>query len=113
MAAVGLLLKCIHDYSRHLKQVARQQVAFNPLHHENICHIFLTLQGTLKSIDQQNQKSDTCLKFDTNLLREQLEDSLIFISEDFPLFVMFIWKIGGIISGMSQTQNFTDKSKKH
>ena len=89
------LFKSIVDVSRMLANASRGLVQFEPHKLENICHVFGCVEKILTS-----EQTVHSLSTNTPLLEELhslANQSLLHISEHYPLFAYYVWHIGGIV----------------
>ena len=86
------LVKCIKSYSDTLRRSKEQQEEIEPHKYENIGRVFGVLEQCLKDGLTTNLSYDAMCD-----IRCQLENSLLHISNDFPLFAHYVWALNALI----------------
>jgi hypothetical protein len=93
------LLSTISTHSDHLRELSNttdEMSKFSVVEYENMCHVFRMLEEIIvKSGVISDQK--VC-----DEMKKLLADSLLHISQAFPLFAHYVWRLGAIISTRHQ-----------
>ncbi|XP_019646845.1 PREDICTED: meiosis-specific protein MEI4-like [Branchiostoma belcheri] len=90
------LLQNIKDFSDTLRTVKTSSL--DPVLYENVYYMFWTFEQILYNLnDCRKQSIDETL---ANELNNTLESSLLFISEKYPLFAHYVWKLGGVLNSI-------------
>ncbi|XP_078699921.1 meiosis-specific protein MEI4-like [Branchiostoma floridae x Branchiostoma belcheri] len=90
------LLQHIKDFSDTLRTVKTSSL--DAVLYENVYYMFWTFEQILYNLnDCRKQSIDKTL---ANELNNTLESSLLFISEKYPLFAHYVWKLGGVLNSI-------------
>lgn len=82
------LCQCLYNYSDELRQVHRQELSMDPF---KFCNMYYIIQACEKCLTVQSARiTDESLQ---NNLRSTLEDSLLHLTNTFPLFAHGIWRL--------------------
>ncbi|CAH1229361.1 MEI4 [Branchiostoma lanceolatum] len=88
------LLQHIKDFSDSLRTLKTSSL--DPILYENVYYMLWTFEQILYNLkDGRKLLIDDTL---ANELNNTLEDSLLFISEKYPLFAHYVWKLGGVLN---------------
>ena len=78
-----------------LRKVARHEADLDPVAFEGMYHVFWILEQLVRQ--EKLDPTDALCGTPAKLLMEQLDESLLHISTDFPLFALYVWHIGGLM----------------
>ena len=91
----ALLARRLCDFSNFLRLVKTQTVPMEPHTYENIYHVMWCLERVLgEEINSGSKVIGDCVLVHIDRL---LDDSLLHISGEFPLFAQYVWHIGGLL----------------
>lgn len=100
---VKLLSRCVIEYASQLRQVAGHNTKLHPHVYENMYYIFWCLQQLLQAHILGGGGGNGSLQQEVVVAMEtELEDSLLHISQSFPLFTHFVWEIGALVQCLKQ-----------
>ncbi|XP_033123966.1 meiosis-specific protein MEI4-like [Anneissia japonica] len=89
-----LLIHQIVKLSEMLRQYTNKQCDLNVAQYENGCNAFNILEQLLSlSSTRENIKGEVA-----ETMKEQLESSLLHITESFPLFAHYVWKLNSYMN---------------
>ncbi|XP_078617564.1 meiosis-specific protein MEI4-like [Branchiostoma floridae x Branchiostoma japonicum] len=94
------LLQHIKDFSDTLRTLKTSSL--DPVLYENVYYMLWTFEQILYNLrDGRKPLIDETL---TEELNNALEDSLLFISEKYPLFAHYVWKLGGLLNSIQTSK---------
>ncbi|XP_035663678.1 meiosis-specific protein MEI4-like [Branchiostoma floridae] len=94
------LLQHIKDFSDTLRTL--KTFSLDPVLYENVYYMLWTFEQILYNLrDGRKPSIDETL---TEELNNTLEDSLLFISEKYPLFAHYVWRLGGVLHSLQTSK---------
>ncbi|XP_072498753.1 meiosis-specific protein MEI4 isoform X2 [Notamacropus eugenii] len=92
---ISLLLSEVNNFSEELRNMNQVQAGYDVTHYENIFSVFWVLEQLL-----QNGTEDILMpgigpeEQETKKFLEQLDQTILHLSDEFPLFTLYIWRVG-------------------
>ncbi|MGH0119498.1 UNVERIFIED_CONTAM: hypothetical protein FKN15_007699 [Acipenser sinensis] len=92
---ISLLLSQINRFADELSQASQSQRSacphFDVSSYENTFYLFWILEQLLQSQKKEDRSEQRCEQRES---QQKLERMALFLSEEFPLFSIYMWRIG-------------------
>ena len=95
---VKLTLKVIEDFSSHLRSVHQQKDKIDIIQYWNFYYLFKILESIIYKHRQHTLLSSSDF---VDKINDRLDQTLLHLTDPFPLFAHAVWKIQGILNQIS------------
>ncbi|XP_013408038.1 meiosis-specific protein MEI4 isoform X2 [Lingula anatina] len=97
----------LHFFSEHLRQVCYSHAPLQVKQYENMYFVFKVCEEilNLECWVDKNCHHGIMDRLNLQSMQEILTNCLLHISEEFPLFAHYVWRLGALIDSISATQS--------
>eukprot|EP00118_Oscarella_pearsei_P002181 m.9764 g.9764 ORF g.9764 m.9764 type:complete len:356 (+) comp21618_c0_seq1:64-1131(+) len=92
-AALIRMVACIADFASQLRRAVQGVEQLNRTHYSNVRFIFNSLEHVMWTSPLVRRSQDSC-----RAIKQELDDSLLFLSSHFPDFAEKVWRTGALLS---------------
>ena len=91
----AMVARRLHEFSDLLRCVKTQSVSLQPHAFENVYHVVWCLEKVIS--EEINSGTKVITDSVVENIGRLLDDTLLHISDTFPLFAQYVWHIGGLL----------------
>ncbi|XP_053316324.1 meiosis-specific protein MEI4 [Spea bombifrons] len=92
---LGIIKNCVDELLFH----HQNQTGYDIVQYENIFSLCLVLETLLQYIKEEHETLVTqLLKEDAKLFIQRLDQTILYLSDEFPLFSLYLWRLGTLCS---------------
>ncbi|XP_068923044.1 meiosis-specific protein MEI4 [Petaurus breviceps papuanus] len=96
---ISLLLSQVNNFTDELKNMNQVQAGYDVTCYENMFSIFWVLEQLLQDGTEDNiMPSIFPAGQETKKFLEQLDQTILHLSDEFPLFTLYIWRVGVLLN---------------
>uniref|UniRef100_K7FXE5 Meiotic double-stranded break formation protein 4 n=2 Tax=Pelodiscus sinensis TaxID=13735 RepID=K7FXE5_PELSI len=102
-SVISLLLSEVNQFADELQQTHQIEAKYNVTQYENIFSLCMILEQLLQSETEGNISSLDYDGEEKNKFLHNLDQIILHLADDFPLFSVYIWRLGALLNS-SQMQ---------
>ncbi|XP_036625332.1 meiosis-specific protein MEI4 [Trichosurus vulpecula] len=96
---ISLLLSQVNNFTDELRNMHQVQAGYDVTRYENIFSLFWVLEQLLQDGTEDNiMPSIGPAEQETKKFLEQLDATVLHLSDDFPLFTLYLWRVGVLLN---------------
>ncbi|XP_078012897.1 meiosis-specific protein MEI4 [Phascolarctos cinereus] len=96
---ISLLLSQVNNFTDELRNMHQVQAEYDVTCYENMFSLFWVLEQLLQDGTEDNiMASIDPAEQETKKFLEQLDQTILHLSDEFPLFTLYIWRVGVLLN---------------